>query len=308
MRDKITMDSPAMKHTYFARKIRNDRRAFILFVFPAFFAFTLMLLWPLVNLFSLSLYKWNGILKPKVFIGFANFARLLDDRHFIRALQNTAIHFLISMPGVMLPAFFLGYVLHRQYAGFKFFRTLFFIPAMISVTGLAMMFVGVYLPDGIVNTILTKVGLGVWAKPWLGHPQTVLVAIVLIDLYSGIGYYAVMFFAAFTGINTELNESARLEGATPWTILWKIYFPLTIDFFGVASMLHLLWILLDAGQRVLMLTSGGPGDYSLTLGYYLYEQAFKSFQLGYSQAIGVVTFAFGMFGMAIIRALTRQKY
>lgn len=293
---------------YFHQKILRDRRDFILFVAPAVFAFSLLMLWPLVNLFRLSLVSWNGLLKPKTFIGFQNFVRVFQDRHFRRALQNTLLHFVVSMPGVMFPAFYIGYVLHQRYRGFKLFRTVFFFPAMISVTGLAMMFVGVYLPDGIVNLFLRSVGLSNLARPWLGDPKTVMLAIVLIDLYSGIGYYAVLFLAAFSSISGELTESARLEGASQWTIMSKIYFPMTIDFFGVMTMLHLLYILLDAGQRVLLLTSGGPGDYSLTLGYYLYEQAFKSFRLGYSQAIGVITFGFGVVGMLLIRRITRARH
>ena len=90
--------------------------------------------------------------------------------------------------------------------------------------------------------------------------------------------------------------------------MWRIGFPLILDFFGVVAMLHLIWILMGASQNVLLLTQGGPGDYSLTLGYYLYSQAFKSNQLGYSQAIGVVIFIFGVTGMLLIRNLTQRDY
>lgn len=302
------MPQRAPAKDYHRRKQVRDRRAFLLFVAPAVLAFSLMLLWPLGNLFYLSLTRWHGLLKPKVFVGLANFLRLASDRHFLRALANTGIHLAISMPGVMLPAYMFGFFLNQRRPGYRLLRTIFFAPAMISVTGLAMMFVGVYLPDGIINTLLRAAGLGGWSTAWLGNRSTVLLAIIAIDLYSGIGYYAVLFFAALSSISPELYESARLDGAGQWTIMWRIYFPLVLDFFGVATMLHLLWILLGAGQRVLLLTRGGPGDYSLTLGYYLYEQAFKSYQLGYSQAVGVVIFVIGVAGMLLIRRATSRDY
>jgi multiple sugar transport system permease protein len=85
--------------------------------------------------------------------------------------------------------------------------------------------------------------------------------------------------------------------------MWRITFPLIQGFFGVAMVLHFLWILLGAAQNVLILTRGGPGDYSLTLGYYLYDQAFLTQRLGYSQAIGVFVFAVGIAGLIIIRRI-----
>jgi len=293
---------------YHQRKRARDRRAFLLFVIPAVLAFSFMLLWPLGNMFYLSLVRWRGLLKPKVFVGLANFARLVGDRHFNRALVNTGIHLVVSMPGVMLPAFMLGFFLNQRFRGYRLLRTIFFAPAMISVTGLAMMFVGAYLPSGIINTLLRGVGLESWTRVWLADRSTVLLAIVLIDFYGGIGYYAVLFLAALSSISPEVHESARLDGAGQWTIMWRIAFPLTLNFFGVSSMLHLLWILLGAGQRVLLLTKGGPGNLSMTLGYYMYEQAFKSYQLGYSQAIGVAIFVIGVIGMLLIRLATHRDY
>jgi multiple sugar transport system permease protein len=293
---------------YHQQKRARDRRAFLLFVAPAVLAFALMMLWPLGNMFYLSLVRWRGLLKPKTFVGLANFSRLIGDRHFHRALVNTGIHLLVSMPGVMLPGFMLGFFLSQRRPGYRLLRTVFFAPAIISVTAQAMMFVGVYLPDGILNTLLYAVGLDSWTHVWLGNRSTVLLAVVMIDLYGGIGFYAVLFSAALSGVPAELYESARLDGAGQWTIMWRIAFPLTLDFFGVATILHLMWILLGAAQRTLLLTGGGPGNYSLTLGYYMYEQAFNAYQLGYSQAMGVAIFVIGVAGMLLIRRATRRTY
>jgi multiple sugar transport system permease protein len=307
---KTTLARPKLAGAkgYHQRKRARDRRAFLLLVAPAVLAFALMMLWPLGNMFYLSLVRWQGLIKPKTFVGLANFSRLIGDRHFHRALANTGIHILVSMPGVMLPGFMLGFFLSQRRPGYRLLRTIFFAPAMISVTAIAMMFVGVYLPDGIINTLLRAAGLDGLTQSWLANRSTVLAAIIAIDLYGGIGYYAVLFFAALSSVPTDLYESALLDGAGHWTVMWRIGFPLILDFFGVAAMLHLLWILLGASQNVLLLTRGGPGDYSLTLGYYLYEQAFSANQLGYSQAIGVAVFVIGVTGILLIRRATRHTY
>ena len=154
---------------YHQRKAERDRRAFLLFVAPAVFAFSLIMLWPLVNMFYLSLTDWQGLVKPKIFVGLTNFIRLVGDRHFQRALKNTGIHILISMPGVLLPAFILGFFLSQRRPGYRLLRLIFFSPAMISVTAIAMIFVGVYLPDGTLNTLLRAIGLGGFGPSLVGQ-------------------------------------------------------------------------------------------------------------------------------------------
>lgn len=294
--------------SYYQRKRARDRRTFLLLVAPAVILFALMMLWPLLNMFYLSLVEWYGLVKPKTFVWLANYSRLVGDRHFYRALINTTIHVLVSMLTVMPLAYMLGFFLSQRRPGYRILRTIFFSPAMISVAAIAMMFLGIYLPDGILNTMLRGVGLDNWTRVWLANRSTVLGAIIAIDVWGGIGFYAVLFFAALSNVPSELYESALLDGAGLWTIMWRIAFPLTLEFFGVASMLHFLWILLGASQNVLLLTRGGPGDYSLTLGYYLYDQAFIAKRLGYSQTIGVFIFVVGVIGMLIIRRATHRTY
>ena len=283
----------------------RDQIAFLAFVAPALIWFLVWMLWPLINMFSISTLKWESLVQKSQFTGLANYARLLADPHILHAVQNTAIHILVALPGVMFPAFVVGFFLSLRLPGYRLLRLIFFSPAMISVAALAMMFFGVYMPDGILNSILRLVGLGALTRSWLANPSTVLGSIIFLDLWGGIGFYSVLFFAYLSNMPSELYEAARLDGASLWTIQWCIAFPLSRNFFGVASMLHFLWLLTGSAQNVLILTRGGPGDYSLTLGYYLYDQAFITQRLGYSQAIGVVLFAVGILGLVLIRGAFR---
>lgn len=281
---------------------------FWLFVGPALALFGVLMLYPLVNMFHVSMLDWRGLLRPSTFTGLDNYTRLLEQDDFGAAVRNTIIHIGIALPATIYPAFFLAFWLSFRPAGHRLLRIIFFSPAMIAPPGKALIFLGLYFPDGIINQFLTTIGLEELTRVWLANPSTSLGAIIVIDIWGGIGFYTVLFYAMLSNIPTELYEAARIDGATEWTIMRRIAYPLILDFVGVALMLHFMWLLLGASQNILLLTQGGPGNSSLTLGYYLYEQAFEVKRLGYSQAIGVVIFGVGMFGMFIIRRMTNRVY
>lgn len=284
----------------------RTRLNFLLLVLPALVWFLFFMIWPLVNMFTISTAKWDGLAMPREFTGFQNYARLIADRNFHVALKNTGIHLLVVFLTVPWLAFMLGYFLSLRKPGYRILRIIFFTPAMISVAAQSMMFMGIYLPEGILNSFLISLGLEELTRVWLGNTSTALGAIIAIDIWGGIGFYGVLFFAALSSLPNELYEAARLDGAGLWTQMWRIAFPLTIDFFGVVLALQFLWVLSGAAQNVLLLTRGGPGRATLTLGYYLYDMAFLTQRLGYSQAIGVVIFIVGVLGIVLIRRITSR--
>jgi multiple sugar transport system permease protein len=266
----------------------------------------LLLIAPVAFMFAISLVDWPGLTKPWIFVGLGNYISMADDTFLRTAIINTAVH-LVTGIGVIIPAaIVIGYFLARRPRGHSAIGTVLFSPAMLSVSALAMVFVGLYLQEGILNTVLRSLGLEGLTRSWLGDPSTALGAIIAVDVWAGIGFYAILFYASVSGIPEEIYESARIDGAGPWTSLWRIAVPMSRDFIGVMIMLLFLWILLGAAQNVLLLTKGGPGQHTLTLGYYLYAQAFRSGNIGYSQAIGVLVFVIGVTGMALIRIVSRR--
>ncbi|MEQ8675249.1 MAG: sugar ABC transporter permease [Aggregatilineales bacterium] len=286
----------------------NKRILFWLLIGPALVLFAILMLYPLGNMFYVSMLDWRGLLRPSTFSGLENYQRLLEQDDFSVAVRNTFIHIGIALPMTIYPAFFIAFWLSFRPRGHRLLRIIFFSPAMIAPPGKALIFLGLYFPDGIINQMLTSVGLQNLTHVWLADPSTSLGAIIAIDVWGGIGFYAVLFYAMLSNIPAELYEAARIDGANEWTIMRKIAYPLLLDFVGVALMLHFMWLLLGSSQNVLLLTQGGPGNSSLTLGYYLYEQAFEVKRLGYSQAIGVVIFAIGIIGMFLIRRTTNRVY
>ncbi len=291
---------------YHRRIARRRRITFLLLAAPALLWFLTLMGWPLLNMFYISTMRWDGLALPQKFIFLQNFARFLSDRNIAVALRNTGIHLLVGIPGVVPFAFMLGFFLSLRKPGYRILRTIFFSPSMISVAALAMIFLGLYRPDGMLNAFLDSLGLSSLTRVWLANKSTALGAIIAIDIWSGIGFYSVLFFAALSNIPEELYEAARLDGADYWTIMWRIAFPLMLDFFGVVIILQFLYILSGAAQNVILLTQGGPGTATLTLGFYLYNQAFLIQRLGYSQAIGVLIFFVGIAAILLIRRITSR--
>jgi multiple sugar transport system permease protein len=290
----------------YGRRIARRRRATFLFlVAPALSWFLAFMLWPLLNMFYISTTSWNALNMPKKFIFLDNYVRMIHDPKMVTASHNTGIYLLVGILGVVPFAFMLGFFLSLRRPGYRVYRTLFFAPAMLSVAALAMIFLGLYRPDGMLNTFLNSVGLSGLTRVWLGNKATALGALIAIDIWGGIGFYSVLFFAALSNLPEELYEAATLDGAGYWTIMWKIAFPLMLDFIGLVVILQFLGILSGAAYMIL-LTGGGPGTATFTLGYYLYDQAFLSHRLGYSQTIGVLIFFIGIVVIALIRRTTTR--
>ena len=287
------------------RNARRRRITFLILAAPALAWFLTFMLWPLVNMFYISTTQWDGLNLPKKFIFLNNFIRIFHDPKMVIALHNTGIYLLVGILGTIPFAFMLGFFLSLRRPGYRLLRTVFFSPAMLSAAALAMIFLGVYRPDGMLNAFLKAVGLSAITRIWLGNQATALGALIAIDIWGGIGFNSVLFFAALASLPEELYEAAMLDGAGYWTIMWRIAFPLMTDFIGIVTILQFLSILSGAAYMIL-LTQGGPGTSTFTLGYYLYDQAFLSHRLGYSQALGVVVFFAGIIGILLVRRISSR--
>ena len=275
---------------------------------PAVIWFVVFLVGPLVSVFYLSTLDWAGLLADGSFVGLDNYGRLFRDPVIRVAAANTAKQLAIVLPTMILLAFMLGYFLSLRPPGYRILSVIFFTAALFSLPARAMMFLGVYMPDGILNSFLEAVGLDDWTRVWLADATTAFPAVLAVDLWGGIGFTAVLFAARISGISHEVYEAADIDGASHWTKMWRVAFPMILGYVGVLTMLQFLWLLLLSAQNVLLLTKGAPGNSTMTLSYYLYDQAFESSRIGYSQAIGVVLFVIGLVGVVVIRRVLRDRY
>jgi len=211
---------------------------------------------------------------------------------------------------MMVVSFMIGYFLNLKLRGHRVLRVIMFIPALISLSALGVMFFAIFGPEGLINSVLDAVGLESLTRAWLASPDTAMPAIIAVTIWSGMGFNAILFAARLSAIDEEIYNAAELDGANHWTKMWRIAFPIAIDYFGVLTMLQYLWTLFGSAGLILILTKGGPGEATSTLSWLVFRFAFndQSPPIGYSQTIGLLLFVLGVIGLLVIRRVFRQRF
>lgn len=273
---------------------------------PALIWYAVFMIGPVVAMFVIAFLSWPGMLTTPTPAGLDNFSRVFADETFWTATANSAIQIVVGLPVMIVLAFLLAFYVVQKPRGHRLLRYLLFIPALISAPATAMVFYAMLNPDGLVNGALRPLGLP--GNEWLADPGTALGAIIAVELWSGIGYSAVLIASRLDGVEGEIVQAARLDGAGDWRLAWRVYWPIAQDFIGVVAMLQFLSMLFNSAQTVLLLTQGGPENATTTLAYLIYRKAFVETDLGYSQAVGVVLFVIGLLGMWAIRRTLRATH
>jgi len=258
------------------------------YVLPAFLILGAFHLWPSIYTFVLSLYDWNFIRPVPRFVGFANYQRLATDEYFWIALQNTAVYALGVVPASMALALGLALLLTQSRLS-AVYRILLFTPVVTASSAASVIWKWLYdpRPDGFFNRLIGLVGLG--PERWLQDPDLALFSVILLGIWKSVGYNVVIFYAGLRNISREYREAARIDGASAWQEFTRIVFPLlapTTFFVLVVSVISSFQVF----SQVYVMTGGGPLNRTLVLVYYLYNQAFGSFRIGYAAAIAFVLF------------------
>jgi multiple sugar transport system permease protein len=287
---------------------RSGERGLVLLALPSLVWYVIFTIGPLVAMFVVAFMNWKGLAAPARFNGTDNVDKLFGDDRILTALKNTAVHLFISVPVIMVGSFMLGYFLNLKLPGHRVLRVIMFIPALISLSSLGMLFVAVLGPTGLVNSTLDEVGLHSWTTAWLASPTWAMPSLIGITIWSGLGFTAILFAARLSAINEEIYAAAELDGANHWQRMWLVAFPIAREYFGVLSMLQYLWTLFGSAGLVLLLTRGGPGEATSTLSWLVYWFGFRQSQVGYSQTVGLVLFVLGIVGLVIIRRVFRARY
>ncbi len=214
----------------------------LVFLAPATIIYTLFMIYPLLDSLRLSLFAPDAA-GTEVFVGLQNYVVLLTDElwsvRFWGALGNNFVFFLIHMfvqnpIGLLLAAL----LSRRRVRGRNTYRTLLFLPTMLSVVIIGFVWQLILSPLwGIAEGMMSMVGLEDFFKPWLGLESSALITLALISVWQFIGIPMMLFYAALLGIPDELIEAATVDGATAWTVFWKIKFPLILPTVGIVTIL-----------------------------------------------------------------------
>lgn len=219
----------------------REQAPWVLFVLPALLVYVVFMAAPLFDSLRLSLYTGEGY-TPTQFVGLQNYIDLFSNplwrTRFLGAFWHTCIFFAIHMLVQNCLGMFFANLLSSDFKGRDFFRTLIFAPATLSVLVTGFLWTLILNPQwGAVNLTLNAIGLKALAKPWLGDENLALIVISLVSAWQWVGMPTVMFLAGMLGISEEILEAARVDGASGWTIFWKIKLPLLMPVVGVVAIL-----------------------------------------------------------------------
>jgi len=242
-------------------------------------------------------------------VGFDNYTTAFDDPVFWRALLNNTFYAVVSLVVQVGFALVLAAILeefvHQRLRGFL--RTIYFIPATISITVAGILFSFLYNPQfGLVNRALSAIGLSSWEHAWLGEKSTAIWSIIAMSQWQSIGYTAVLFVVAIQRIPREFYEAVRVDGAGPVRTFFTITVPM------VREMTTLLVILTVSGaflvfNEVMVMTAGGPDNSSHVLNTWLYRNAFFEDDMGYAATIATVIFVITFVVAVVQLAITKRR-
>ncbi|MEW1632825.1 sugar ABC transporter permease [Streptomyces sp. NPDC093801] len=264
------------------RRRARRRPAPYLFVLPALLLFAVFRLYPIASSFVLSLHRTAG--GTRTFAGTDNYERLLHDPLFWTALKNTAVLLAVQVPVMLALATGLAVALDsRLLRGRSVFRLGFFLPMVTGLVAYGIVFSVLLNKDyGLVNWLLGLLGAG--PVPWLTHPLWAQVSLGIALTWHYTGYNAVILLARLQSVPAELYDAAAVDGAAGWRTFLHVTLP------GLRPVLLLTAVLSTVGTLQLfdepyVLTGGGPDNATLTIGVYLYQNAFKYFDFGYASAV-----------------------
>ncbi|MEQ6074848.1 carbohydrate ABC transporter permease [Bacillus subtilis] len=260
-----------------------------LFLVPAL-VFLLFVYIPIFENVFLSLFQWSSFSPEKTFIGLKNYVELFHDPVFYQALTNNVLYAVISIVCQVFGGLILAAVLEdklvRKWS--SFFRTVFFLPVVISMTVIALLFDFIYNPEtGLLNQLLQAIGLDQLTRAWLGDDSTAMLSVIFVSQWQSVGYIAMLYIVSIQKIPDELYEAARLDGAGKIQQFFHITVPQTKEMSFVAVVMTLTGAFTVFNEPYI-LTGGGPGNASEVLSTFLYKSAFTKDMMGYASAIATV--------------------
>ncbi|WP_394771260.1 carbohydrate ABC transporter permease [Lacisediminihabitans sp.] len=268
------------------RRPRVQWKAY-LYVLPAFVVFAVFLGIPVLQTAQYSLFEWNGI-GPSTWVGLKNYVDLFTDAKLRDSFLHAGVMiFFYSVVPVTL-ALVLTAVISRaaHLRGMSFFRTLLFLPQVVSSVVVATTWISIYSPEGLANQLLRAIGLGSITRAWLGDFDTALPAIGLIGSWLGIGLCLVLFLSGVANIPRELFEAARMDGAGAAREFFSITLPALRGQIAVALTLTVV-AALKTFDLVYVTTRGGPGNSTSLPAFEAYNRAFTTGQVGSAAAVAI---------------------
>lgn len=263
----------------------NEYKYALIFVLPPIIGFILFAMAPLFISIYASFTNWNG-LRQMSFVGLSNYRTLLTDDYFWTTLGNT-FYLMLGIPIGLTLSFLLALALNRRIPGKNTFRVIYYIPVVSSLAAISILWQWAYNGDfGLINQALSYVGID--GPNWLQNTATIKPAIIIMTVWKGLGYSMLLYLAAIQSVPRTFYEAAELDGASPLQRLRYITWPMVrpVTFFLIVT--NIIGGAQMFTEINIMTPTGGPMYSSATVVWYLWQQAFNHWKMGYASAISVV--------------------
>ena len=286
------------------RSVRQMRREWsaYLFLSPGLLLFSVFTLFALGFAFYLTFHEWNALSPDTPFVGLQNYKRMLGDEDFRQSVINTAYYTGATVPLTMGIGLLIALLLNQPIRGRGFFRTIYFLPVVTPFVVVAIIWKWLYNGDfGLFNYYLLKLHLITEPLLWLSDKHLAMPAVVLMSVWSGVGFSMVIYLAGLQAIPQELYEAAKMDGAGPWSRLRHI----TIPMLAPTTLFLMVMGIIGSFQvftQIFIMTNGGPVNRTTTMVFYIYEAAFKFYEMGYAS-----TLAYGLFALLFVFTLIQLR-
>lgn len=278
-------------------------------LFPALFFYVVFALYPIVNSFYYSFFKWDGFTELH-WLGLGNYAELIRDSVFWNSLKNN-VYIVVTSILLQIPAgLFFAIILNgRILKGRAVYKTVFFMPVVLSTVVVSLFWSMMYnYQVGLINSFLRLVGLDSWAQNWLGDPNLSIFMICIMIIWQFSGFYMIIFLAALQNIPSEVLEAADIDGASGIRKVWSVTLPMLSDTIFTSVALCISGSL-RTFDIIYVMTKGGPNHASEVMATYMFQSTFSAMRYGYgstiSTAIFIVSFLLIVISRLAIRKLQR---
>ncbi|GAA2225643.1 sugar ABC transporter permease [Herbiconiux moechotypicola] len=254
---------------------------------PAFGLLGLFFIWPLIRTVFMSLHDWPLLGVPE-FIGFGNYVKAFSDDQFLRAVGFTFFYTLVMTPILLVLAFALAFLVRRGTRAHRFFQTIYFLPVVIGLAAGSYIWLFMWQSDiGPTTQLLGSVGLVDPTKNYFADFWTAFAIVVGMVTWKVVGLQMLLVLAGIQAIPDEVNEAARIDGASAWQSFWYITVPLLRPTLALVLVFSVAGSLLAFDQFYIM-TTGGPAGSTLTAVYEIYRNGFVKFDVGYASALSIL--------------------
>ena len=272
------------KASYSVTRLQNHGYVFIL---PTLLFFSLFLIYPMVSAFRLSFFEWN-LLSPKQFVGLKNFVRMATDARVINSYVRTLHFSAIGVAAINVLAFAFALLFGSRLLNWKnFWQSLVFLPVVLSIVAVGVVWEFMYQSTGLIPVILRKF---VGSSPaWLTNTKAAPYAMILVYVWKSVGYYMVIYIAGLLDVPVSFYEAARMDGAGFWGQLWYITLP---SLKNTITLAVVSCVIFTFGQFSIqwVITRGGPSRSTEILSLQIFRQGFELSKFGYASAISVIFF------------------